>query len=170
MSSGIIHAKLTKQISIPSSILISLFILPITGLIGSILSFIFIILGFLTQLWLNPDCDQFGIVTSEWWIIKKFSILGWWFVGLFDPYARIIPRHRHFLSHGIFIGTLGRIIYIFILLCIFSIFIPMIKEFLYLTYLNWDLVLYWSIGLFIGDCGHILLDFNNNFRDWYESL
>lgn len=52
--------------------------------------------------------DQVVIHTAERKFIKYIPVLGYLWLALWDPYARLIP-HRHPLSHFPIVGTLGRV-------------------------------------------------------------
>lgn len=170
MSNGVSHSIMTRKIALPISLIFGIFITPILGYLAGALAFISCLGGFILTLFVNPDSDQFGLTTAEWWLVKKFPVFGWSLVAIFDPYCRwIIPSHRHFLSHGYIIGTIIRVIYLGIIFGILGYFIPIIgivdKFLLY----NYDIVIYITIGMIISDFFHELLDFNLGFREWFET-
>lgn len=77
-------------------------------------------------LFLSPDLDVPSRPYYRW------SFLRW----LWVPYMRLIPRHRHFTSHGLFIGSALRLLYflslivgMLLLLSTSKIFSPRITEF-----------------------------------------
>ncbi len=94
MATGQNHDKATKACTLPFGLVISL----IAGLqLGTISAFGFLVGG----LWLSPDLDTLSRPLQRWGVLKSF----WW------PYRKFIP-HRSFLSHGPFIGTMIRLIYV----------------------------------------------------------
>ena len=70
--------------------------------------------GALAGMLLTPDLDVRGSVRAyamAWragWLFGAFWRALWW------PYSRIIPRHRHWLSHLPIVGTMGRLIYLWL--------------------------------------------------------
>ena len=94
MASGQEHEKSTKQWALPFAILIGLLFNAQSGLISGA--------AFLTGgLWLSPDLDTNSIAIKRWGILQGL----WW------PYQKVIP-HRSIFSHGPFIGTVLRVIYL----------------------------------------------------------
>lgn len=71
--------------------------------------------GCLVGILITPDLDVRGEIRSKaivdrqfGWMIGYLWRLAWW------PYARIIPHHRHWLSHAPIIGTSVRVAYVYI--------------------------------------------------------
>jgi uncharacterized metal-binding protein len=54
-------------------------------------------------LWLSPDLDLAHSRPS-----KRWGLLAWYW----DVYRMLCGRHRSWLSHGPFVGSLGRLLYI----------------------------------------------------------
>lgn len=59
--------------------------------------------GALAHLWLSPDLDLPRCNALRRWGLFRF---------MWKPYQRIIPCHRHVLSHLPIIGTVGRVVYL----------------------------------------------------------
>ncbi len=57
---------------------------------------------YLGGMYLSPDLD---LVSRPF---KRWGLLRW----LWLPYQRLIPRHRHWLSHGPVVGSLVRLVYL----------------------------------------------------------
>jgi uncharacterized metal-binding protein len=57
---------------------------------------------YLAGMYLSPDLD---LVSRPF---KRWGLLRW----LWLPYQRLIPRHRHWLSHGPVIGSSVRLLYL----------------------------------------------------------
>jgi uncharacterized metal-binding protein len=83
--------------------------------------------GFLfSGLMFGPDLDIFSIQYQRWGVFK--------FIWL--PYRRLL-RHRSLLSHGLFIGTYIRVIYLSIIIAFVSIFVVAIAQLLFDFTWNW---------------------------------
>lgn len=79
---------------------------PIGALMGAV--------GCVAGTLISPDLDQQVVVHSaQRTLITHVPVLGWWWLGLWDPYARAFP-HRHALTHFPFIGTAGRVGYLWL--------------------------------------------------------
>ncbi len=94
MSSGLNHDKATKFWCVPFGFFIGLLT---NWELGVLAGFSFVIGG----LWLSPDLDTHSNSLKRWGILQFI----WW------PYRKFIP-HRSLWSHGPFIGTSIRIVYI----------------------------------------------------------
>ena len=120
MASGIKHDQMTKILSIPFGVLMSLILNIQTGLLSSVA---FLIGG----LWLSPDLDTNSLPLKRWGPLKII----WW------PYRKFI-NHRSILSHGPFIGTIMRIGY---LISIIFLLIHSIQKInLMPTFLSFDMI------------------------------
>ncbi len=96
MASGVEHEKGTKLFSLIFAFGISIFSNPVLGLYGGLA---FLIGG----LWLSPDLDTKSNALKRWGFLKL----------IWMPYCKLI-RHRSFLSHSPFIGTIIRLSYLII--------------------------------------------------------
>src|SRR5512146_688351 len=69
--------------------------------------------GCMIGLLVNPDLDVRHFTHAEQVVRKSVGrfLAGLWY-ALWWPYARMVPRHRHPLSHFPLVGTLGRVVYI----------------------------------------------------------
>jgi uncharacterized metal-binding protein len=83
-----------------------LFTSPIVGIIGVSYSLELGIIAasahLLGGLYLSPDLD---LISRPY---KRWGLLRW----LWIPYQKLIPRHRHWLSHGVIVGSLVRLLYL----------------------------------------------------------
>ena len=93
MASGSNHDRGTRWLALPFGLLCW----PILGWIGSVTAALAFLIG---GLLLSPDLDTHSLPTRRWGPLR----LLWW------PYRKLL-RHRSLLSHGPFIGTLGRLAY-----------------------------------------------------------
>jgi uncharacterized metal-binding protein len=111
MSTGRVHALATVVAAGASGpLLFSLGHFPL----GGAASFV---AGCMLGLVITPDLDiRHGTHAEE--VVR--STVGGFFAGLWFalwwPYAHIIPRHRHPLSHFPLLGTAGRVLYLCLLL------------------------------------------------------
>ena len=94
MSSGRDHDQQTKLWRIPFGLAISI----VLGLQNGIISSLAFWIG---GIFLSPDLDTNSLCLKRWGI---FGII-------WSPYRKLIP-HRSLLSHGPFIGTLLRLVYL----------------------------------------------------------
>lgn len=60
----------------------------------------------LSGIWFSPDLDLKGHIRCRCWHRWRRLGLG----GLWDWYPRFVPKHRHYLSHGILIGSAIRML------------------------------------------------------------
>lgn len=57
--------------------------------------------------YLSPDLDCVQQKCRSWWRWRKLK-LGWWW----SLYGKLIPHHRHWLSHGVLIGSILRVLWL----------------------------------------------------------
>jgi uncharacterized metal-binding protein len=53
-------------------------------------------------LYLSPDLDLVSRPFKRWGLLRILWI----------PYQKLIPRHRHWLSHGVIVGSVVRLLYL----------------------------------------------------------
>ena len=100
-----VHHKLWKK-NTPNALLCAagvFFISPIIS--GGVLA------GYLLGDVVNPDLDLEGITQAEATMFEISKPLGYLWYWYWRPYALL--RHRHWLSHGLVISTVGRLLYLF---------------------------------------------------------
>jgi uncharacterized metal-binding protein len=73
---------------------------------------------YLGGMYLSPDLD---LVSRPY---KRWGLLRW----LWLPYQKLIPRHRHWLSHGPVIGSLVRLFYLAALVSPLWFFFPGLQQ------------------------------------------
>jgi uncharacterized metal-binding protein len=137
---------------------------PITGWLGSLISFILAFIGFNLQRICSPDLDVDAGFYGFFLTRKKLgNFFGKLYQAFWYPYALLFP-HRGLFSHSPVLSSLLRLTYLF--------FIP-IGLFLGLFHINllywWDWWIYLAYGVIIADLGHLALDFIPSFRNWYEN-
>lgn len=110
--------------------------------------------GCLAGIFLTPDLDQQTLSHSEHLLVRWTFGLGYGWVLLWYPYARLIP-HRSPLSHFPILGTLGRLLYLAFWLCLPALWGW--KWFTLPTHL--DALWLWAAGgLALSDLGHYVFD------------
>ncbi len=67
--------------------------------------------GCLAGILLTPDLDMLTMTKSEWLVVRWLPIIGWFWLAIWDLYARLLP-HRNALSHLPIIGAAGRLLYL----------------------------------------------------------
>jgi uncharacterized metal-binding protein len=102
---------------------------------------------YLAGMYLSPDLD---LVSRPF---KRWGLLRW----LWLPYQRLIPRHRHWLSHGPVIGSLVRLLYLATLVSPLWLLFPGFQRVQWagVTLPN---VLAFLIGVELSALNHLLLD------------
>jgi len=110
--------------------------------------------GCLAGIFLTPDLDQEGLSRSENTLIKWSLGLGFLWLMLWYPYAKLI-KHRSPLSHFPFLGTAGRLLYLFVLAAIPAYFGFRLQA----PPDSWWPLLGWGVaGLALSDIGHYFFD------------
>jgi Uncharacterized metal-binding protein len=102
---------------------------------------------YLSGMYLSPDLD---LVSRPY---KRWGFLRW----LWLPYQRLIPRHRHWLSHGPVIGSIVRLVYLAALISPLWLLFPGLQQ------VRWSgvtapNVLAFLIGVELSALNHLLLD------------
>ncbi len=102
---------------------------------------------YLAGMYLSPDLD---LISRPY---KRWGLLRW----LWLPYQKLIPRHRHWLSHGPVIGSLVRLFYLAALVSPLWVLFPGLQQ------VRWSgVTLPNAMALFCGvelsALNHLLLD------------
>jgi len=102
---------------------------------------------YLAGMYLSPDLD---LVSRPF---KRWGLLRW----LWLPYQRLIPRHRHWLSHGPVIGSLVRLLYLAAWLSLLWLLFPGFQRVQWagVTLPN---VVAFLVGVELSTLNHLLLD------------
>ena len=169
MSNGKTHDDLNRIIALPVSVVMFLFFYIFTNeLFYSFTISLTLYIGIQLQRFFTPDTADIDNATYSNYLI-----------GLIDPYLERLYRiilhpfkisipHRHWLSHGLFIGTFIKLLYIVVLtfpLMMFSWYQLFWKYIIY----YYDYSIIFIIGIVVGDIGHLSLDFIPLFRNIFES-
>ena len=157
MTSGDEHEQATQAWVIPITMAISI----IFDIKSAALAGISFVIG---GLFLSPDLDTISKPLARWGLLKII-----WY-----PYRKCI-KHRSCISHGLIIGTLGRVLYLFgIYLIIFSFtnnfelerLEALIKDAKILIIRYPDEIVSILLGLEISAWLHLLLDGDPIPKDW----
>jgi uncharacterized metal-binding protein len=110
--------------------------------------------GCLLGILMTPDLDQEGLSSSENAVIKWTMGLGFLWLMLWYPYARLI-KHRSPISHFPILGTFGRLLYLFVAAAIPAYFGYRLKA---PPDAFWPLFWWGVAGLALSDTGHYVFD------------
>ena len=102
---------------------------------------------YLAGMYLSPDLDLVSRPFKRWGLLR--------FIWL--PYQRLIPRHRHWLSHGPVIGSAVRLVYLTALVSPLWLLFPGLQQvqWLGLTVPN---AMAFFCGVELSALNHLLLD------------
>ena len=150
MPSGIVHAKMSLLLAVPCAGM-ALGAGSAMAPREAVLHAASAALGCVAGIFLTPDLDQEGLSSSESWVIKATLGLGFLWVMLWYPYARLC-KHRAPISHWPLLGTAGRLAYL-------GLFVGLAVAFGWRPPNVPTLPLAWAItGLAISDAAHWLMD------------
>ncbi len=127
-----------------------LFTSPIVGIIGVSYS---IELGIVAAsahlvggLYLSPDLDLISKPFKRWGVLRV----------LWLPYQKLIPCHRHWLSHGVIVGSVVRLLYLAAFLLPLWFIFPGLQQ------VQWDItgekLIAFFLGVELSALNHLLLD------------
>jgi uncharacterized metal-binding protein len=115
--------------------------------------------GCLSGILLTPDLDVDIVTTSQRWAIRWTFGLGWLWVGMWYPYARLI-KHRNFVSHSPLFSTVVRMLYLGIW---YTFAYALLRNFfdseMWLwPVIFWHYTLVFTAGLVVSDVAHWVMD------------
>jgi uncharacterized metal-binding protein len=160
MATGTTHGRITLYLAVITS--------PIALIAThSIIESVAIGLGCLIGLVIDPDLDIDHVTESERRMIKLFGPLAYLWLGLWLPYALIIP-HRSFLSHMPILGTAIRLLYLagWLYLTLYSL--DMVDKALVILGSNLGVIMWLCLGLAISDIGHWIADWSMFSKVWSQ--
>ena len=96
---------------------------------------------------LSPDLDLVSPPYQRW------GPLRWIWV----PYQRLIPKHRHWLSHGVLIGSVLRLLYLFLWGSLLWITFPALSQVHWIGVSVHNCVAFF-VGIELSALNHLLLD------------
>jgi len=127
-----------------------LFATPIIGIIGVSQ---FLELGIITAaahllggLYLSPDLDLVSKPFKRWGLLRV----------LWLPYQKLIPCHRHWLSHGVIVGSIIRLLYLCVLLLPLWVIFPGLRQVEWA--ITWQKAIAFFLGVELSALNHLLLD------------
>jgi uncharacterized metal-binding protein len=127
-----------------------LFTTPIIGIIGVSYSLELGIVAasahLLGGLYLSPDLD---LVSRPY---KRWGWLRW----IWIPYQKLIPCHRHWLSHGVIVGSIVRLLYFAALLLPLWVIFPGLQQVEWA--MTWQKAIALLVGVELSALNHLLLD------------
>ena len=97
-------------------------------------------------LYLSPDLD---LVSRPY---KRWGWLRW----LWIPYQKLIPCHRHWLSHGVIVGSIVRLLYLAALLLPLWVIFPGLQQVDWA--ITWGKAIAFLVGVELSALNHLLLD------------
>ncbi len=102
---------------------------------------------YLAGMYLSPDLDLISRPFKRWGLLRF----------LWLPYQRLIPRHRHWLSHGPVIGSGVRLLYLAVLVSPLWVLFPGLQQ------VQWSgvtapNVAAFGVGVELSALNHLLLD------------
>jgi len=123
---------------------------PIIGIIGVShsleLGIIATAAHLLGGLYLSPDLDLKSIPFKRWGVLRV----------LWLPYQKLIPCHRHWLSHGVIVGSVIRLIYLAALLLPIWLVFPGLRQIEWA--ITWEKAIAFFLGIELSALNHLLLD------------
>ena len=127
-----------------------LFTTPIIGIIGVSRSLELGIVAaaahIVAGLYLSPDMDLESKPYKRWG----------WLRWIWIPYQKLIPCHRHWLSHGIIIGSVIRLLYLAALLLPLWFIFPGLRQIEWA--ITWEKAIAFFLGIELSALNHLLLD------------
>jgi uncharacterized metal-binding protein len=127
-----------------------LFTTPIVGIIGVSYSLeLGIVAGFahlLGGLYLSPDLDLVSTPFKRWGVLRV----------LWLPYQKLIPCHRHWLSHGVIVGSIARLSYLAAWLLPLWFLLPGLRQVEWA--ITWQKAIAFILGVELSALNHLLLD------------
>lgn len=95
---------------------------------------------------LSPDLDLVSRPYKRWGIFRFIWI----------PYQRLIPRHRHWLSHGVIVGSIVRLVYLAAWVSPLWLVFPSFQQVQWAV--DWGRAIAFLVGVELSALNHLLLD------------
>lgn len=96
---------------------------------------------------LSPDLDLISQSYKRWGPLR----------GIWVPYQKFIPKHRHWLSHGILIGSVLRLLYLSIWGTLLWLIVPALSQVHWVGVTIHNFAAFF-IGIELSAINHLLLD------------
>jgi uncharacterized metal-binding protein len=97
-------------------------------------------------LYLSPDLDLKSKPFKRWGVLRV----------LWLPYQKLIPCHRHWLSHGVIVGSIIRLLYFAALLLPMWFLFPGLQQIDWA--ISWGKAIAFLVGVELSALNHLLLD------------
>ncbi len=97
-------------------------------------------------LYLSPDLDLKSIPFKRWGVLRV----------LWLPYQKLIPCHRHWLSHGVIVGSVVRLLYFAALVLPLWVIFPGLQQVDWA--ITWQKAIAFFLGVELSALNHLLLD------------
>ena len=127
-----------------------LFASPIIGIIGVShsleLGIVAAAAHIVAGLYLSPDLDLVSKPYKRWGWLRWISV----------PYQKLIPCHRHWLSHGVIVGSVVRLLYLAALLLPMWVIFPGLQQVQWA--ITWEKAIAFFLGVELSALNHLLLD------------
>jgi uncharacterized metal-binding protein len=128
---------------------------------GNAINTLLVGLGCLSGVIISPDLDLSTRTISKGAVLRQSLGLGYLWITIWYPYGKLF-KHRG-LSHAPVLGTLTRIIYLFIVAFLVQLAVQYFNHpnFTLEPYIfaYWPAIVLFVSGLLVSDLGHWLLDF-----------
>ncbi len=97
-------------------------------------------------LYLSPDLDLKSKPFKRWGVLRV----------LWLPYQKLIPCHRHWLSHGVIVGSIVRLLYLAALLLPLWVIFPDLQQVDWA--ITWEKAIAFFLGVELSALNHLMLD------------
>lgn len=95
---------------------------------------------------LSPDLDLISRPYKRWGLLRFIWV----------PYQRLIPRHRHWLSHGVIVGSVVRLLYLAAWVSPLWLMFPALAQVQW--EIDWEKAIAFFCGIELSSLNHLLLD------------
>lgn len=160
MADGITHGRIT--------IAVTAIVSPVVMLTTfSLLQAVMFGAGCLLGLVVEPDLDINRVTESERRLLRIFGPVAYIWIGLWLPYAIVLP-HRSALSHLPILGTLLRLVYLLGWLYLVCSALGVWNWLFVAVQANLEALAWLVLGLCIADIGHWFADLRIFSQVWKE--
>lgn len=97
-------------------------------------------------LYLSPDLDLVSKPYKRWGYLRV----------LWLPYQKLIPCHRHWLSHGVIVGSVVRLLYLAAWVLPLWFIFPGLRQVQWA--ITWEKAIAFLVGVELSALNHLLLD------------
>lgn len=153
MATGEVHA----QVSLAAAAVLIPVTLVLTWDSYAVVS---IAAGCLYGIIVSPDADVIGVTIGEKLMLKYTLGIGYVWLAIWSPYAKLCPKHRHVISHIPIISTLLRFLYLW---GVFALITPALNQELVAWMYSWlfvapEMLIFFVVGTTVSDTLHWFWD------------